>query len=452
MKPRRNSLVTLSVVGLDPDGKGVGQSDGNTFRVPGAMPGDRVEVRVGRMRKQMLESRMTALVEPGLERISPVCTHFGTCGGCLWQNIPYEDQVRLKLKIVRETLAGSEMDLEFEDPMVAEEPFFYRNKMEFSFGQKGGEVILGLHQRGKFDKVFDLSRCHLQSEVSNRIVAAIRDFARSEGLQSYDLKRHRGLLRFLTIREGVKTGEVMVNLVTSDEPFESRPAMVKSLLESVPEVSTIIHTVNRRMAQVAVGDFMTVLHGEGFIREELGGLAFRISPNSFFQTNPRQAERMYDLVHDYADPRPGDRALDLYSGTGVIAMYLARKAESVIGVESSEDAVKDALRNCAENGVTGCRFIHGEATVILKQLNRQGERYEVVVVDPPRPGMHPEALRTLIELSPSRIVYVSCNPTSLAADLSRLQAAGYRADRARLVDLFPQTAHCETVIRAVKRA
>lgn len=451
MKPKRSSVVEVRIEGLSPNGRGLARADGLTFSVADALPGDRVEARVGRVREGVVEARMTAMLEPGLRRIPAACAHFGACGGCLWQEVAYEDQVRLKMEMVRDALGRAGIELPFEEATAAEEPFFYRNKMEFSFAQQGDETVLGLHVRGKFDRVFDLGRCHLQSEASNRVVDAVRTFARSAGLRVYDLRSHRGLLRFVTVREGKGTGEMMVNLVTSEEPFPARDAVVQAVLKAVPEVVTVLHTVNRRKAQVATGDETTVLHGEGFIRERLAGFTFRISPTSFFQTNPRQAERLYDLVVEYADLLRGERALDLYCGTGAIAMFLARGGGSVLGVESSEEAVQDALRNCAENRVEGCRFAPGDVGLILKQLRRQGEWFDVAAVDPPRAGMHPGALQALIELAPPRIVYVSCNPEALAVDVSRLLASGYRAERARLVDLFPQTAHCEVVVKLVKR-
>ncbi len=451
MKPKRNSVVEVRIEGLGPNGRGIARAEGLTFEVADALPGDRVQARVGRVRGGAAEARTVAVLEPGLGRIPAVCAHFGTCGGCLWQGVAYEDQVRLKMGMVRDALGRLGVEFPFEEATAAAEPFFYRNKMEFSFGQQGDEVVLGLHVRGKFDRVFDLQRCHLQSEASNRVVEAVRAFARSAGLRVYDLRSHRGLLRFVTVREGKGTGEVMVNLVTSEEPFPERAGVVEAVLRAAPEVVTVIHTVNRRKAQVATGDEVTVLHGEGFIRERLAEFTFRVSPTSFFQTNPRQAERLYDLVAEYSDLLRGERALDLYCGTGAIAMFLARQGGRVVGVESSEEAVRDALRNCAENRVEGCRFAPGDAGPVLKQLRRQGERFDVAAVDPPRAGMHPGALQALIELAPPRIVYVSCNPEALATDVSRLLAAGYRAERARLVDLFPQTAHCETVVKLVKR-
>ncbi|MSS70969.1 MAG: 23S rRNA (uracil(1939)-C(5))-methyltransferase RlmD [Candidatus Latescibacteria bacterium] len=451
MNPKRNQVVEVRIEGLGSNGRGLARAEGLTFSVADALPGDRVQARVGRVREGIVEARMTAMLEPGLRRIPAVCAHFGTCGGCLWQEVSYEDQVHLKAGMVRDALGRLGIEFPFEDATAAAEPFFYRNKMEFSFGQQGGEVVLGLHVRGKFDQVFDLQRCHLQSEASNRIVDAVRAFARSAGLRVYDLMSHRGLLRFVTVREGKGTGEMMVNLVTSEDPFPEREAMAQAVLKAAPEVVTFVHTINRRKAQVATGEETTVLHGEGFIRERLEEFTFRISPASFFQTNPRQAERLYDLVAEYADLLPGERALDLYCGTGAIAMFLARRTGSVLGVESSGEAVRDALRNCAENRVEGCRFVAGDAALILKQLRKQGERFDVAAVDPPRAGMHSSALQGLIELAPPRIVYVSCNPEALATDVSRLTAAGYRAERARLVDLFPQTAHCEVVVKLVKR-
>ena len=416
----------------------------------GGVPGDRVEARIRRVRhrRRQAEASIEAIVHAGVPRISPRCPHFGTCGGCLWQDLPYEAQVHLKQALVSTCLREAGIDVALEEPLLAQPPFFYRNKMEFSFGISGDNGCdVGLHVQGRFDRIFDLKACFLQSELSNRIVDRVRRFARERGLSAYHLKRHGGLLRFLTVREGKQTGETMVVLTTSGEDFSGAEEMGTLLTREFPEVKSVIHSINRRMAQVAIGGEERAVPGRETIRERLGNFVFEISPSSFFQTNTLQAERLYQRVVDLVDAQPADRLLDVYCGTGAISLFLSEHAGEVVGVEVSEAALRDAVRNSADNGIENCQFIPGLAERVLHQFKAQGERFDAAVIDPPRPGMHPKASQALIDLRPDRIVYVSCNPQVLGDDLMRLEAAGYRTDCLQLVDMFPHTPHCEVLAR-----
>ena len=453
-KPTRGSMAEFLVEALDARGRGLARIGEYLLRVRGAIPGDRILARIQRVRhgRREAEARIDRLLVPGVARCSAKCSHFGLCGGCLWQDLPYDEQLRLKQEMVEGCLQRTGLGLELGSPIAADVPFGYRNKMEFSFAEsRDGTLDLGLHVGGRFDQVFDLESCHLQSEGSNRIVEWVRNFAREAGLSVYHLRRHEGLLRFLTIREGKRSGEVMVVVTTSGEAFAGAADLGRGLVDAFPEVKSVIHSVNRRKAQVAIGDEEIVIAGSGTVHEELGAYRFEISPSSFFQTNTLQAERLYELVADLADPVPGDRVLDVYCGTGGISIYLSSKASEVIGVEVVEPAVSDASRNSANNGIGNCRFIAGSAEDALRQLKDQGERFDTAIADPPRPGMHPKALQALVDLDPKRIIYVSCNPEALGSDLKDLEAAGYRSDHIQLVDMFPHTPHCEVVARVVKR-
>ncbi len=453
LRPRRGDRIELDIEGLDRRGNGVGRVGEYTLLVRGAVPGDRVRARVRKVRNRLrrVEARVEELLSSEIQRIGASCSHFGLCGGCLWQDIPYESQVRLKQDLVRNCLLEAGIDTEPDAPIPSGEPFFYRNKMEFSFGSSpDGRNEVGLHVWGRFDRVFDLDACHLQSESSNRIVERVRNITRS--LPVYDLKRHDGLLRFLTIREGKLTGETMVVLTTSGDGFPGAETLGKTLRESFPEVKSVIRSVNLRRAQVATGDREEVLSGTGSVKEKLGDFTFEISPGSFFQTNTRQAEHLYRRVVELAEPGSDDRILDVYCGTGAISLYLSRKAGYVLGIEVVEGAVRDAIRNSAINGVSNCGFIAGAAEDILWRIREQGERFDTVVTDPPRPGMHPKALNAICDLRPERIVYVSCNPEALGSDLKRLEAGGYRTDYVQLVDMFPHTPHCEVVARLADTA
>ncbi len=453
LKPRRGDQIEIDIERLDRRGNGLGRMGAYTLLVRGAVPGDRVRARVRKVRNRLwrAEARLEELLSTDIQRTSAKCSHFGLCGGCLWQDIPYKDQVRLKQDMLRTCLVEAGIDAEPDAPIPSGEPFFYRNKMEFSFGSSpDGRTEVGLHVWGRFDRVFDLDACYLQSDTSNRIVERVRSLTRS--LSVYHLKRHEGLLRFLTIREGKLTGETMVVLTTSGEAFPEAETLGKMLEETFPEVKSVIRSVNLRRAQVATGDREEVLAGMGAVKEKLGDFTFEISPGSFFQTNTRQAQHLYRRVVELAEPGPDDRILDVYCGTGAISLYLSQNAGHVLGIELVEGAVRDAVRNSAINGVSNCRFIAGAAEDILWQIREQGERFETVVTDPPRPGMHLKAITAICDLRPERIVYVSCNPEALGTDLKRLEAAGYKTDYVQLVDMFPHTPHCEVVARLRNQA
>ena len=448
-KPRPGLHVDLTIDSLDAKGKGQAQLDGYTVSVRGGVPGDRLlaGLRKVRHRRKEAEARLLKVVEPGVARQTAACEHFGICGGCLWQDLEYSDQLTLKSQLVEACLHQVGVEVEFAPPLEAPSPFRYRNKMEFSFGQSEEGPTIGLHASGRFDHVFDLSVCHLQSDVSNAIVAFTRDFVRSRGYASYDLRKHTGLLRFLTIRDGKQTGEVMVALTTSTESFDDAASFADELVKRFPEVVSVIHSINGRKAQVATGDEERVLAGKTTIEDRLGRFQFDISLGSFFQPNTFQAERMFEQIISLAEIRPTDRVLDVYCGTGGISFFLSERASEVLGIESSEAAIKDAVRNSAQNGVEGCQFMAGPAEMLLSQLGNRGEKFDVAVTDPPRPGMHAKALAALGELAPRRIIYVSCNPNALAQDLVRLRGYGYTATAAQVVDMLPQTPHCEVLVR-----
>jgi 23S rRNA (uracil1939-C5)-methyltransferase len=447
---RRGNLITTSIDFLDHKGNGIGQAGEYTVSVRGALPGDKVVARVRRVknRDRHVEARIQRVVEPGVERSDPRCSHFGVCGGCLWQDIPYTRQVAFKQDLVTRCLEDAGISRKLNDPIVVQDPYFYRNKMEFSFGESSeGETQLGLHVGGRFDSIFDMEACFLQSEQSNKILGAVRDFVQKRGLSIYDLKSHEGLLRFLTIREGKNTGETMVILTTSSDGNAQAEDLGELLTQTFPGVKSVVHSVNSRKAQVAIGDEERVASGRLKVEERLGPFTFEISPSSFFQTNTVQAEQLYRKVVELADPGPDERILDIYCGTGAISLFLSKQAFEVVGIELAESAVADAARNCANNGVGNCTFISGAAEDVLRQVRFRGEKFETVVTDPPRPGMHPKALEELCRLKARRIVYVSCNPQALGKDLRTLELAGYEINHVQLVDMFPHTPHCEVLAR-----
>lgn len=445
---KNGQTYTAVIGGLDPDGLGTVEIEGRVVRVPGAIPGDSAVIRIRSVKRHTAAGELDEMPVPAVERIDPECPHFGLCGGCRWRNIPYETQCGLKAGIVRTALAtvpgiGS---LGPVSVVPSPEVMYFRNKMEYSFDSPpgAGEAFLGLHAAGRFNQVFDVTGCRLLSERSNAILAHVRDFAMTRNLSVYGLRSHRGILRFLVVREGRNTGETMVNLVTSGDPFPEREEFVLSLVEAFPDITTVVHTVNRMTGSTSSGQEQEILHGPGHIRDTIGKYPFTISPDAFFQTNTRQAENLYGTIREFAALAGRERLLDLYCGTGTIGIFLADGAASVRGVEIVGAAVEDARRNAALNGVRNISFDTGPVEDILD--NRAGD-CDVVICDPPRAGIHPRALARLVMLRIPRMVYVSCNIKALPGDLETLVAAGYRVRDVRVFDMSPHTPHVETVVK-----
>jgi 23S rRNA (uracil1939-C5)-methyltransferase len=444
--------VEIDVERLNGKGYGVGKYAGYQIAVRGAMPGDRVRARLRKVKngRREGEGRIVDRLSGEIARIAPSCPHFGVCGGCLWQDLTYSDQIRLKEQMVWDAVSPKE-SVEIGETLDAPEPYAYRNKMEFSVGQNDeGEVEIGLHPSGQFGQIFDLEVCVLMPETASAIVDDVRHFANEEGLKAYDLQTHEGLLRFLTVREATETGEVMVIITTSGEPFERASALADRLCDRFPSIKSVIHTVNREKAQVAYGDENFLLAGNNTIQDRLGSYNFEISPASFFQPNVKQAARMFQRVVDLCELTGSESVLDAYCGTGGISSFLSKQAGRVVGVEVSEAAVRDASLNSAGNGLDNVEFMAGPAENLLGQLCEQGDVFDVAVTDPPRSGMHHKATRGLIDLQPRRIVYVSCNPAALAADVAILESHGYELNFLQLVDMLPQTPHCEVLARLDK--
>jgi len=469
---KRGDELDLHVERYGAEGKGVARVDGFVVFVRGGVPGDSVRARLTGVSKNFAEADVAAVAAPSPYRVTPRCRYFGTCGGCVWQHLAYAGQLEFKRQQVADALEriGGFTGIAVEPTIGAADPFYYRNKMEFSFGvrwltreeldaaqeQNGVEppltrFALGLHIPRRFDRVLDIHECYLQSAESAAIVNAVREFSIARELTIYSTLTHTGYLRNLVIREGKHTGDRMVNLVTS----EDRPDLMRAFSDMVqaqcPSVTTIVNNITARKSQVAIGDHEVVLYGPGFIRERIGRRLYKVSANSFFQTNTLQAEQLYDTARQLAGLQPTDTVFDLYSGTGTIALHVAADVTAVVGIESVPDAVADAQRNALEHGVTNCTFVLGD----LKEKIVDDPRWlaehgspTVMMIDPPRAGMHPKVVQRIREMHPERIVYVSCNPGTQARDLKTLCAEGaYTIERVQPVDMFPHTMHVENVVR-----
>ncbi len=432
--------------------------DGKVVFVDNALPGDIVSVKMTRRRKSYIEAVAVTLEKPSPFRQNPVCAHFGVCGGCRWQNYAYDRQLAYKAEQLKRQLihlAGF-ADPPVEPPIGARKIYYYRNKMEFSFTAGGEGLVLGLHRSGSFHEIFQLDTCHLQSELSNEIVSHVRAECLRSNLPAYDILNNSGLMRFLIVREGKHTGEAMVIFVTSAE-FAGYEKKLVGLCESTaaafPAVKGVFWMINGRKANIARWDMYPsgfsggLVVGREYIYEILGGYRFRISPDSFFQTNSYQAQILYDVVIEFAAPKKTDRVLDLYCGTGTIAIFLAGADARGIGVESEAKAVADARLNAAENGIGNVEFVHASVERYIADAGPA----DIVVVDPPRAGLHPKALEGILKLDARKLVYVSCNPATLARDLRLLGEGGFELKRTVAVDMFPHTYHIESVSLLLKK-
>lgn len=430
------------------DGKSVAHADGKVIFLDGGLPGETVTAEITAVKPRYNQARMLEIVTRSDARIPPVCSHFEYCGGCSWQDLKYAQQLEFKKRHVIECLTriGRLEGVNVREVLAADSTFFYRNKMEYSFHTaREDEFTLGLHYRGHFDRVFDLEACHLQSELSNRAVTTVRDFARREGIPAYDVRRHVGYLRFLIIREAKRTGQVMVILVTNHGDLPDPERFTAVMLEAVPEITTLIHGHNSGRSNVATLETESILHGPGFIEEELLGMRFRIRADSFFQSNTAQAERLYQCGFDLLNPQPSDRVLDLYCGTGTIGLLVAPRVTAVTGVELVPAAIEMARENGSLNGVTNANFVCGPVRDFLADLGEEAFPFDVVIIDPPRAGLHPKALKRLLTLRPPRLLYISCNPSTFARDAAELTAVGYAISDVQPVDMFPHTRHIELV-------
>ena len=434
--------------------------------VKNALEGQKVRFRLSKARKGKCEGNLLEVLEPSPVELTVAdvpCVHFGACGGCTYQHLSYEDQLALKEKQIRELLApvigeaGGDFDAVFEGVMASPRQFGYRNKMEFSFGDtcKDGELALGMHKRGSFYDVVTVSDCQIVDADFREILTATLGYFSSKNISYFHKNTHEGYLRHLLVRKATKTGEILVDLVTTtqlqeQDETELLGGFVEMLtaLELDGKLAGILHTHNDSVADVVKDEGTDILYGESFFYEELLGLRFKISPFSFFQTNSLGAEVLYDVARTYvgdlhAAHGDGATVYDLYSGTGTIAQILAPVAKKVIGVEIVEEAVEAAKENAALNGLSNCEFLAGD---VLKVLDDISEKPDFIVLDPPRDGIHPKALEKIIDYGVDRMVYISCKPTSLARDLEVLQARGYRVERVRCVDMFPATVHVECVV------
>jgi 23S rRNA (uracil1939-C5)-methyltransferase len=428
----RGEELEVEIESLAFGGRGVARAEGLVIFVAGALPGDRVRAEITKAKKRFAEGRAVEILRPAGDRVADACVHDGEpCPGAPWQGLPYERQLAQKSEQVEEALRriGGLDGFELEEIEPAIEQWRYRNKLEYSFGERDGEPILGFHARGRWDLVVDVDDCKLGSERGNAARNSARDWARSESVPAYDARSRRGVLRNLVVREGWRTGQIQTRLVTSAARFPKPPVDLHTAIEG----------------DSGGTDGPTGVLGEERLREELCGLRLEMSHGAFFQTNTEMAERLYAVAGEYAGLGGTERVFDLYCGIGTIGLTMAKRAGEVWGLEIVPEAIADAERNTERNGIENIRFFAGSARTGVRPLIEEAGKPDVVVIDPPRAGLSQKIVRRVLECEAKRIVYVSCNPTTLAPNAAQMVEAGYTLKRVRPVDMFPQTPHIECV-------
>ncbi len=459
---KKGGLIELEITGMAFGGKGIAKVDGLAVFVEHAVPLDRVNARILKKKKSFAEATVVEILEPSPYRINPPCEYSGFCGGCKWQFLQYDRQLHYKRQHVEESLEhiGLIKGVPVYPAIPSGKIFGYRNKMEFScsdrkwllpsdfaMGEKSTGFALGLHVPGTFDKVLDIRACLLQPEEGNMILEDAKAFMKNSEAPPYGIKSHEGFWRFLMLRNSAANGNWMVNIITSAENREIVAPLAALLTEKYPGVVSVINNITSSKASVATGEYETVLAGSPYIKDKLGGFEFEISANSFFQTNTHSAEILYEKVKEFAGLSGRETVIDLYSGTGTIPVFLSADAGLITGLEIVESAVSDANKNCRTNGISNCTFVLGD---IRESLSKIGKKPDIMIIDPPRAGMHKDVVRQVADMAPRRIVYVSCNPATLARDLLVLKEH-YEIEEVQPVDMFPHTWHIESVARLEKK-
>ena len=455
-------LENVRIESVAAEGKALAKVDGAVLFVPFAVPGDIVDVKVTKKKKNYMEGYILRLVTPSEHRIEPFCSHFGICGGCKWQPLPYPMQLQAKQQQVYDQLVriGHLDVLEISPIVPSDETVYYRNKLEFTFSDRrwiyqdedpdglspAQRCGLGFHVGRFFDKVLDIKHCYLQKDPSNQIRLFIKEYAVSHGLPFFNIREHTGFLRNMFIRS-TEAGDIMLIICFYHEDAEARTALLDAVSEAFPQISSLYYVINGK-ANDSVADQECILYkGDEAIYEHMEGLRFKIGPKSFYQTNTRQAFKLYSVAREFAGLTGEETVYDLYTGTGTIAQFVSSKARKVIGIEYVPEAICDARENALANGITNCEFFAGDMKDILTDsFVSQHGRPDVVILDPPRAGIHPDVAQVILNAEPERIVYVSCNPASQARDLAIL-CSRYRITAVRPVDMFPHTHHVENVVR-----
>lgn len=459
-------LPEIEITGVAAEGKSIARFNDMVIFIPFGAPGDIADIKIDRKKHSYAEGHIERLITPSPIRTQPRCEHFTVCGGCRWQHLPYEYQLKCKQQQVTDALTRiAKVELPEISPIIgSKEIWHYRNKMEYTFSNKkwltfdqlrSGEEFpdrdaAGFHIPGAFDKVLDINRCHLQDDFGNRLRNFIKDYGKTEGMSFYDLKSNSGFLRTLMIRIA-STGEIMVLMAVGEDNQGTIQKLMSAINDRFPEITSLSYVINTKLNDTFADLDIVTFSGRPYIEERMDDLRFRIGPKSFYQTNSEQAHRLYEVARDFADLKGGELVYDLYTGTGTIANFVAKCCRKVIGIEYVEDAIKDARINSEVNGIENTLFFAGDMKDVLTDdfIDEHG-RPEVMIVDPPRAGMHSDVVNVILNAEPERIVYVSCNPATQARDLALLDEK-YKVVRVQPVDMFPHTHHVENVVKLQRR-
>ena len=459
-------VENVEITGVAAEGKSIARVDDMVVFIPYGAPGDVVNIKLDKKKRSYAEAHIVDMVKPSPDRVTPACEHFGVCGGCKWQHIPYESQLRYKRDQVVDALTRiAKVEIPEVNPTLgSKETFCYRNKLEYTFSCKcwitfedlrsGREIAdrnaLGFHIPGAFDKVLDIKKCWLQDDLSNRIRLFVRQYALAKGYEFYDIKAQQGLMRTLMVRIA-STGEVMLIVVFARPEQEKIDDMMGAIAAEFPEITSLLYVVNQKVNDTIADQEVITYCGRDYINEEMEGLHFRIGPKSFYQTNSLQAYELYKVARRMACLKPDDLAYDLYTGTGTIANFVARQVKKVVGIEYVPEAIADAKHNTQVNGIDNPIFFAGDMKDVLTDgFIAEHGRPDVMIIDPPRAGMHEDVVNVILNARPERIVYVSCNPAPQARALA-LMDEFYRVEEVQPVDMFPHTHHVENVVRMTRR-
>lgn len=468
MRKKKTDIILENVLieGVAAEGKAIARIDGVVLFVEYAVPGDVVNVKIIKKKKNYMEGVITSMIKPSEQRMEPFCEHFGICGGCKWQHLPYEMQLQAKQQQVYDQLVRiGHLSIPEISPIIpSDNTRYYRNKLEFTFsskrwiyGDENPEELspqercgLGFHVGRFFDKVLDIKHCWLQKEPSNRIRLFMKDYALSHGLEFYNIRENTGFLRNMVVRSNT-AGDIMLTVVFAFEDHSLMDPFLSSIYEAFPEIKSLYYVINSKLNDSISDQECILFRGDDAIWERMENLRFKIGPKSFYQTNSEQAYKLYSAARNLAALEGGEVVYDLYTGTGTIAQFVSAKASKVVGIEYVKEAIDDANVNAEANGITNCSFYAGDMKdVLTSDFIKENGTPEVMIIDPPRAGMHPDVVKTILEAAPQRIVYVSCNPASQARDLA-MMSEKYEITAVQPVDMFPQTIHVENICALTRK-
>ncbi|WP_202080931.1 23S rRNA (uracil(1939)-C(5))-methyltransferase RlmD [Caldalkalibacillus salinus] len=448
----KNDIIDLTIDDLNHEGMGVGKYQGYTLFVKHALPGESIKAKVLKTKKRFGYAKLLERYESSTARVTPLCPIFDQCGGCQLQHLQYEEQLRQKQRQVQSQLqrmAHLDLDKVSVHPTLGmEDPWRYRNKAQVPIGEHEGGLIGGFYRQGTHD-IIDMNECLIQHEQNDSLVQQVKDTAEKLGITAYNENTHQGLLRHVVTKYGFKTDELMVVLITNGDQLPHQDELINALKAKLPQLKSIVQNVNTTRTNVIFGDVTRVLWGETYIYDYIGDIKFAISARSFYQVNPQQTEVLYAKALEYADLQGNETVIDAYCGIGTISLFLAQQAKRVLGVEVVPEAISDAKRNARLNHLENTDFAVGEAEKVIPWWQAQGVHADVIVVDPPRKGCDEALLQTITDMKPQKVVYVSCNPATLARDLKVLEEGGFETKEVQPVDMFPHTSHVECVSQIV---